>query len=118
MPASLSWTVESSKTALPFALSRSASRNQSGSVKVRRRPTGRKVFDQFRNLVRSVVAGECGADRLRALSILRLDEYGADRLANLRGRWPAGAEIDAGAHPRDPRGYFRFLPRGVLRYLS
>jgi hypothetical protein len=27
----------------------------------------------------------------------------------LRGRWPAGAEIDAGARPRDPRGDFRFF---------
>ena len=30
------------------------------------------------------MAGKCGA-RLGALAILRLGEYGADRLANLRG---------------------------------
>jgi hypothetical protein len=55
------------------------------------------------------MAGKCGAQRLGALAILRLGEYGADRLANLRDRWPAGAEINAGARPRDPRGNFRFF---------
>ena len=55
------------------------------------------------------MAGERGPQRLRALSILRLREYGAHRLANLHRRRPAGGEIDAGTCPRDPRGYFRFF---------
>src|SRR5207244_2019012 len=70
---------------------------------------GRELFDPFRNLVTSVVAGERGAQRLCTLSVLRRGEHGADRLANLRGGWPAGPKIDAGARPRDARGNFRLF---------
>lgn len=79
------------------------------SARARRAPIGRKAFDQFRNFVASIVAGESGAKFLRALSISRVREHGPNRLANLRASWPAGAKIDAGARPRDPRGYFRLI---------
>src|SRR5258708_20474289 len=46
------------------------------SVTARRRPAGRKAFDQFRNLVTSVVAGGSGGRAPPAPSLFRPPQHG------------------------------------------